>query len=88
MCDKECNKEGFKFFDIATMLVEDDGKPHTINLCINCYALRLAERNESEVTNARWKAMVGEKSSRGKLSACLRRKDSMAGCEKQCGQET
>ena len=36
MCDKKCNKEGFKFYDIAAVLVEDDGKTHTINLCGNC----------------------------------------------------
>ena len=47
---------------------------HTINFCNNCYNLRLAEWNESEVTNATWKAMVGEKNSRGELSACLEAK--------------
>ena len=33
MCDKKCNKEDFKFYDIAALLEEDDGKPHTVNLC-------------------------------------------------------
>ena len=33
MCDKKCNEQGFKFFEIASTLVEDDGRPHTINLC-------------------------------------------------------
>ena len=42
MCDKKCNKEGFKFNDIAAISVENDGKPHTINLCENCHSLRLA----------------------------------------------
>ena len=64
MCDQKCNKEGFKFYDIAAILVEDDGKPHTINLCRNCFNLRLAERNESVVTNVRWKAMIEQKVSR------------------------
>ena len=31
MCDKKCNKKSFKFFDIAFILVEDGGRPHTIN---------------------------------------------------------
>ena len=48
---------------MAAIVVEDD----TINLCEDCYNLRLAERKE-KVTNARWKAMIGKKSSRGKLS--------------------
>ena len=29
MCDRQCRKEGFKFCDIAAIMVEDDGKPHT-----------------------------------------------------------
>ena len=69
MCDKKCNKEGFKFCDIAAILVEDDGKPHTINLCRNCYSLRLGERSDSKVTNARWDATIEQEVSRGKLSA-------------------
>ena len=62
MCDKS-NKEGFKFFDIAAIL-EDDGKSHTINLCKNCYDMRLSERNELKVTGAGWKAMIERKVSR------------------------
>ena len=26
-CDRQCRKEGFKFFDIASAMVEDDGEP-------------------------------------------------------------
>ena len=37
MCDKTCNTEGFSFFHIAAILVEDDGWPHTMNLCKNCH---------------------------------------------------
>ena len=35
MCDKKCNAVDFKIYEIASILVEDDGKPHTINLCRN-----------------------------------------------------
>ena len=48
MCEKKCNKEGLKFHDIAAILVEDDAKPPSMNLCLNCYNLRLAEWNGSE----------------------------------------
>ena len=33
MCDEKCKKDGFKFYHIAAILVDDDGKPRTINLC-------------------------------------------------------
>ena len=90
MCDQKCNKEGFKFYDIAAILVEDDGKPHTINLCRNCYSPRLAERNESVVTNVKWKAMIEQKVSRqtvGRLRVRgFRQKDVWSICsQKTCG---
>ena len=46
-------------------------RPHTTNLCENHYMLKLAEGNEPEVIHARRKAKIGEKSSGGRLSACL-----------------
>ena len=74
MCDKKCNEEGFQFHDIAAILVENN------NLCRTCHNERLAERNESEVTNTRWKAVIGQKGSRGKLSASLGQMASSTGC--------
>ena len=71
MCDKKCDEEGFKFYDIAPILVEDDGKPHTINLCRNCYDHRLTESGETKVTNAVRKEMIRRKVSRGRLSAAF-----------------
>ena len=68
---QEVQEGGFKFHDTAAMLVEDDGRPHTINFCKNCHYVRLAERNEPEVTHKKWKIMIGERNSRGKLSGCL-----------------
>ena len=51
MCDNMCNEEGFKFFffDIAAIVVEDDGKPHTINFCRTCFDCRMAEKGEPKV---------------------------------------
>ena len=37
---------------LATIVVEEDGKPHTINLCRDCYYCMLAASGESKVTNA------------------------------------
>ena len=29
MCDRHSGKDGFKFHDIASVMMEDDGEPHT-----------------------------------------------------------
>ena len=33
-CDRQWRKEGFKFNDIASIMVEDDGEPHAIHFCM------------------------------------------------------
>ena len=49
VCDRQCRKEGFTFNDIVLIRCEDDGKPHTINLCMDCYNSRQDERKEPGV---------------------------------------
>ena len=53
MCDQQ---KGFKYHDIVSVMVEDDGEPHAINLSAN---------------NRTWTTLVGEKRSRGELAVCL-----------------
>ena len=40
MCDRQCGKEGFMYYDIAPVMVEDDGEPLVINLCTGCHNSR------------------------------------------------
>ena len=58
-------------YDIASTVVGDDGEPHKVNFCMNCFHLRQEERKKPAVISKRWRITVGEKCSRGKLSACL-----------------
>ena len=74
MCDRQCSKEGFEFHDIAAIMVEEHGEPHTMNICRACCNLRQAEGKEPEVSGKRRRIMVVEKSCRGKRSACQRAK--------------
>ena len=48
LCDRQCMQGGFKFYEIAAILVEDDGKPHTRNLCMTCYTLRQVEKEHDQ----------------------------------------
>ena len=71
MRDRQFRKEVFMCNDIVFIIVEEDGEPDTINVCKDCFCLRQAERKEPEVTGKRKMIIFFEKSSRGKLSACL-----------------
>ena len=53
MCDRQCWKKGFYYFDIASGMVEDTGELYTINLCESCDNLRRGNargRSEPQAT--------------------------------------
>ena len=52
-----CDKESFKFFDIAFILVEDGGRPHTINLCRQCCDCKRQNVAKQKMTSALWEDM-------------------------------
>ena len=49
VCDRQCREKGFQYCDIASVMVEDDGAPHTMHLCRDCYNLRQGERKEPAI---------------------------------------
>ena len=61
--------EGFQCVENASVMVEDGGAPHTINVCTNCYNVKQNRRKEPMTSNKQWKLVVAEKRSRDKLSA-------------------
>ena len=67
MCDRQCRKEGFKFHGMASILVEDDGEPHTMN-------------QRMTPIGDRWRIRVVDKSSRGKLPSFWVHEDSKTRC--------
>ena len=40
MCDKQCRRKGFKYSHIASVVVGDDGEPHTKKHCKEFYKKR------------------------------------------------
>ena len=69
--DNKCKEKGFKFFEIAAIVMEEGGAAHTIDLCWRCYGGRRLTRGEKEVTAAKWSALVQQKAFRGKLWAAF-----------------
>ena len=68
-CETGKPKKGFKYHDIASVVVEDNGELRTMNSCRDCYTLRQGERKEPVVNNRTLKLLVAEKRSRGKLAS-------------------
>ena len=59
MSDRQCRKERFKICDVASIKVEDDGEPHTVNLCLTYYNFSEEERKETAKSDRRWEIRVG-----------------------------
>ena len=68
MCDNDCNKEGFKFHQLAAIVVKGGGTAaHTINLCKKYYHEMRMKRCEREMTASGWRVMIEQKAFRGQL---------------------
>ena len=52
-------------------MTEEGGAPHAFKLCRSCHDYRLMEQGETKVSNAVWKDVIRQKTSRGKLRAAF-----------------
>ena len=48
MCDNQCSKESFKFYQLAAIVTGEGGAAHTINLCMQCYHVLQLKRGERD----------------------------------------
>ena len=71
MCDNKCGAKGFKFFEIAALVSDEGGAARTINFCRKCYNERRLKQGEEGVNGVKWRAMIEQKSPRGKLWAAF-----------------
>ena len=53
MCDRQCGKDGFKFYDITSTMVDDDGGPHIVLFCLTCDNTRQEEMKEPATSGRR-----------------------------------
>ena len=71
MCERRCWEDGFDHFQIASMMVEEKGDLHMVNICESYHNQRQSERKEPQVSGKQWKRLFGMKRSRGELAVGL-----------------
>ena len=71
ICEKKCREKGFKFFELAGIVTEEEGTTRMINLCRNCFDKMHLGQGEGKVDGGEWKGMIRQKASRGKLLAAF-----------------
>ena len=66
-CDTRCSDKALRFWQFASVVVDDGERAHTINLCQQCYSARLTAQGQVPLKSWQWKTMVEQKAHRGKL---------------------
>ena len=66
-CDNRCSEEALRFWQFASVVVDDGEEAHTINLCQQCYNERLTAQGQALLKSWQWKAVVELKAHRGRL---------------------
>ena len=66
-CDTRCSDKALRFWQFASVVVDDVEESYTVNLCQQCYNERLTAQGRAPLKSWRWKAVVEKKAHRGRL---------------------
>ena len=66
-CDNRCSDKALRFWQFASIVVDDVKESHTVNLCEQCYNERLTAQGLAPLKSWQWKAVVEQKAHRGRL---------------------
>ena len=66
-CDNRCSDKASRFWQFASVVVEDVKESYTVNLCQQCCNERLTAQGLAPLKNWQWKAVVEKKAHRGGL---------------------
>ena len=66
-CDDKCSDEALRFWQFASVVVDDGEKAHTINLCQQCCNEKMTAQGLAPLKSWQWKTMVEQKAHRGNL---------------------
>ena len=65
--DNPCSDKALRFWQLASVVVDDGEEAYTINLCHQCWNVRLTAQGQAPLKSWQWKAVVEQKAHRGRL---------------------
>ena len=65
-CDNRCSDKALRFWQFASVVVDDGEEVHTVNLCQQCYNESLTAQGLAPLKTWQWKAVVEKKAHRGR----------------------
>ena len=71
-CDNRCNEKAVRYWQFASVVVEEGGEARTVNLCQQCVNERLVQQGEPRLNSWQWRAVVEKKAHRGRIWSVMR----------------
>ena len=66
-CDNRCIEKAVRYWQIASMVVEEGGEAHTINLCQQCFNDQLVQQGKPRLELWLCRGVVENKAHRGRI---------------------
>ena len=57
-CDNHCSEKVVRYWQFASVVVEEGGETRTVNLCQPCYNERQVQQGEPMLNSWQWRAVV------------------------------
>ena len=58
--DNRCSENAIRYWQFASVFVEEGGEARTVNLCQQCYNERRVQQGELRLNSWQWRAVVEE----------------------------
>ena len=66
-CDNRCSEKAIRYWQRASMVLEDGGEARTINVYKLCYSAKLEQQGKQQLKLCEWNKVVEKKAHRGRL---------------------
>ena len=66
-CDNRCSEKAIRYWQFASVVVEEGGEARTVNLCQQCYNERQAQQGEPRLNSWQRRAVVEKEAHRGRI---------------------
>ena len=66
-CDNQCSEKTLRYWQVASVEVNEGDEAYTTNLCQKCFNKHLQAKGEEPLTNVKWRQVVEKKANRGRM---------------------
>ena len=66
-CDNRCSEKAVRYWQFASVVVEEGGEARTMNLCQQCFYERMVQQGKPRLNSWQWRALAEKKAHRGRI---------------------